>query len=421
MKRLFSLALLALLAAPPLRPQPPAVFGQLAEILANLSEVTGLEAPKQLDTSLIRRDQLKKFLEQRIRKEIRPEEVRSEEILLKKFGLVPPDFDLKKTFVELYTEQAAAFYDFRKKKLFLLESGDEGLQQVALTHELAHALADRHFRLERYLDRAANNDDAAMARMAVMEGQATWLMSELALRRLGQSLQDAPYMVEVMSRMMGLSAGRFPVLDNAPLYIRESLMFPYSSGVKFQQAVVEKLGRKAFGEVFRNPPRSTQEILHPEKYFNRHETAAPELPRLANERPYKELATGTLGEFDFAVLLRQYAGEESARTVAPQWRGGAYRLLEHKKDRRTVLIHASRWATEEATRRFFRDYRKTLESKWKAIEITEDTGARLAGRGDDGFFLLRASRRDVYVIEGMKTPADVAQAALAQASACVLP
>lgn len=418
MKRLLSLPLLALLALAPVRPQDgsPAVLAQVEEILRNLSEVTGLEAPKHLDSSVIQREKLKEFLEERIREEIKPEEIRTEEILLKKFGFVPEDFDLRSTFVDLYTEQAAAFYDFRKKRLFVLASDDQGLQEVALTHELAHALADRHFRLERYLDRAAKNDDSAMARMAVMEGQATWLMSELAMRRLGQSLKDAPFMVDVMSRMMGAGAGQFPVLDNAPLYIRESLIFPYSSGMKFQQAVFEKLGQDAFREVFRNPPRSTQEVLHPEEYFSRPEVTAPDLPRLSSEKSYKELAKGTLGEFDFAVLLRQYAGEDAARSIAPQWRAGAYRLLEHKKEGRTVLIHASRWATEEAAGRFLSGYRKALEGKWKSMEITEESANKIVGKGDDGCFLLRVSGRDVYVIEGMETPEESAQFALSAAA-----
>ena len=76
------------------------------------------------------------------------------------------------------SEQAAAFYDFRKKKLFMIDAGEDLLQHSALVHELAHALADQHFHLEKFIDHGSKNDDTSLARLAVMEGQATWLMSE---------------------------------------------------------------------------------------------------------------------------------------------------------------------------------------------------------------------------------------------------
>jgi hypothetical protein len=115
----------------------------------------------QYDT--IDKTHLKQFLEDRIREEVKPEEIRSEELALKKFGFVPQDFDLKKTTVDLMTEQAAAFYDYRKKKLFLLDDSATPEQNTVLAHELAHALADQHFHLERYL-RHGKSDDSSLAR-----------------------------------------------------------------------------------------------------------------------------------------------------------------------------------------------------------------------------------------------------------------
>jgi hypothetical protein len=199
------------------------------------------------------RDQVKAFLEQRIREEIRPEEIRAEEILLKKLGFLPENFDLKKTMLDLLSEQAAAFYDYRKKRLFVVESAGGEIQHSVLVHEIAHALADQHFDLARFIRRVRQSDDAALARLAVMEGQATWLMAEYLTRRTGQSLKDSPVLVRMMSRAAELSAGQFPVYDNAPLYLRETLMFPYSQGMLFQHAVFDKVGQAAFAEVFRRP------------------------------------------------------------------------------------------------------------------------------------------------------------------------
>jgi hypothetical protein len=380
------------------------LFARIEEVTARLSEITGLEVRRRVPYAMIDRKDLRRFLERRIQEEIKPEEIRIEETLLKKFGLVPPDFDLKKTTIELYTEQAAAFYDFKRKKLFVLESADTALQEAALAHELAHGLADQHFRLARFLDRAGNNDDGALARMAVMEGQASWLMAEMMARATGQSLRTSPELVDIMSRMIGAGGPEAPVYDNAPLYIRESLIFPYTAGMKFQQAVLEKLGRRGFLEVFRRPPASTQQVLHPEKYLNGAGAQPVRLPEWHGRRQYRTLAEGSVGEFDYAVLLRQYLNEEAARRIAPAWRAGRYRLLERKQGGRTVLIQASRWETEEKAREFFAAYRKVLAAKWKAMELTAEEAERLAGRGDDGYFWLRREGLCVYSIEGLAAP-----------------
>src|SRR5208283_3861843 len=108
------------------------------------------------------------------------------------------------------TEQAAAFYDFHKKKLFVIDSRNGLDERSALVHELAHALADQHFHLARFMGHGSQNDDSALARLAVMEGQATWLMSEYLARRTGRSLKNSPELVKAMSDMNGASSGQFP-------------------------------------------------------------------------------------------------------------------------------------------------------------------------------------------------------------------
>jgi hypothetical protein len=157
--------------------------------------------------------------------------------------------------------------------------------------------------------------------------------------------------------------------------------------------------------VFRRPPVSTQQVLHPDKYLNGTGTLAVELPKW-NSRGYRKLAEGSVGEFDYAVLLRQYLDEEATRRIAPAWRAGRYRLFEHKQDGRTVLLQASSWETEQKAGEFFAAYRKVLAGKWKAIEVSRQEGERLSGRGDDGYFWLRRQGRCVYSIEGLAAPGE---------------
>ncbi|MEN6605713.1 MAG: hypothetical protein ABFD60_00590 [Bryobacteraceae bacterium] len=380
------------------------LFAQIEQLLTELKEITGLEPLKKIDYAMIDKAHVKKFLDDRIREYIKPEEIRAEELTLKKFGFVPQDYDLAKATVELMTEQAAALYDFRKKKLFVIESAPDALQQIALVHELAHALADQHFNLEKYVDLANQSDDSATARMAVMEGQATWLMSEYLARRTGQSLSTSPAILRLMSGAAEMAQGQFPVFDAAPLYMRETLLFPYSKGMLFQHAVYEKYGKKAFSEVFRNPPVSSQQILHPEKYFEGAKPTEPALQSVPSEKEFKELTEGYVGELDHAILLRQYAGQDAADSISTHWKGGRYKLLEHKKDRRAVLCYASEWDTAQIAKAYFAHYQTVLKKKWKCMVVTSDADGAVKGKGDDGYFVLRLNGTQVTSIEGLESP-----------------
>jgi len=393
----------AVLAQPAVQEDRQQLFREIQVILADLQEITGLKPLKAVPHEFITKPQVKQFLEDRIKEEIKPEELRAEELTLKKFGFVPQDYDLKGATIELLTEQAAAFYDYRKKRLYVIDSADDALQQVALVHELAHALADQHFNLDKYIQRDNENDDGAMARLSVMEGQATWLMSEYMARKMGMSLKTAPALVELMGQQMGTSAGQFPVFDKAPLYVREALLFPYTKGLLFQNAVLTKDGQAAFTTVFQRPPASTQQILHPEKYFAGDKPTEPPLPAVSAEGDYRELAKGSIGEFDHSILLRQYVGKDEAASLAPRWRGGSYRVLENKKDKRAVLEYSSEWADAATSKEFFGLYRKVLQGKWKTMEASVNEETRLAGRGDDGYFVLRLSGNRVTSLEGLSS------------------
>jgi hypothetical protein len=393
MRRWLALALLVLLWRP-----APSSGADIPKILAELGEITGWKSTRAVRQESLDRQGLRRYLEARMKEAVKPKDLRAEELTLKKFGFVPPEFDLKKTTVDLLTEQAAAFYDYRKKKLFLLSSAPSMMEEALLVHELAHALADQRFRLDRYI-RHESSDDGSIARMAVMEGQASWLMAEYLARRSGQSLKTSPALLDMMSHA-DTGAEQYPVLAHAPLYIQESLLFPYTAGIRFQNKLYEELGQAAFDEVFLRPPVSSQQILHPDLYRKGVKPTSPRLPELASTRGWRKLAQGSLGELDLSILLRQYAGEEAAQRVAPGWRGGAYRLLENKAGR-TLLLHVSEWSDAETAAEFFRLYQQVLRKKWRRVEVATETGERFVGKSEDGYFLVRRQGVSVSSIEGL--------------------
>lgn len=374
---------------------------QVPTILQQLSEITGMKVHHAVPCAFITKADVNKFLKDRVRDVVKPEDVRAEELTLKKFNFVPADFDLAKNTIDLLTEQAAAFYDYNKKKLFITESDSTESQEPVLAHELGHALADQNYNLAKFVRQGRKSDDGSAARLAVMEGQATWLMSEFLARQSGQSLKNSPDLVSMMAKMSDSTGGQYPVFENEPLYLRTTLVFPYTKGMLFQNAVTQRDGKDGFGEVFKNAPVSTQQILHPEKYFAGVKPTDPKLPDFKLGHSYKGLVGGVLGELEHRILIEQAISAARADEIAPHWRGANFELLEDKAAGRVVLLYASEWDTDEAAQMYFAAYRMSMQKKWKKMTVATDSPSTVTGEGDDGRFELRRSGTIVSSVEGL--------------------
>lgn len=385
-------------SAPPKLPSA----AEINVVLGELSGITGFKVHRQLPFELITREQVNQYLKEQIRQSVKPGEIRAEELTLKKFGFVPADFDLKKTTIDLLTEQAAAFYDFKRKKLFISDWATANMRDVTLIHELAHALADQTYSIQKFTDKGADDSEVSLAREAVVEGQASWLMLEVGARRTGRTLADPATAHEFLDTSGDDQQSEYPVFNNAPLYLRRTLMFPYDEGEKFQQAVFLHDGAEAFSRVFRDPPTSTAQIEHPERYFEHTPLAMPDLPKpMKHAKPF---VTGDMGELETRILLEQYVSTEKADELGPKLKGADYRIDEVKPDHRMTLVYASEWANEDAAREYFDAYKTVLRSKWKTLVPTDDGADRFAGKSDDGYFSVMRTGNTVLSREGFAQP-----------------
>jgi len=371
-----------LLASLAVSPAPEST--EVNRIFAELSATTGFPIRHQVKFQVLSRSEVNRFLEDRIRQAVKPAELRAEELTLKKLGFVPADFDLQKTTVALLTEQTAAFYDYRRKQLFLTDWASTSLRDAAIVHEMAHALADQNYNLERFARKVQNDTEKSAARQAVVEGQASWLMRELGRLHPEQkgSAQDDTL---------------FPVFDQAPLYLRETLTFPYNHGTDFQQAVFAKFGKDSFRKVFVQPPVSTQQILHPEVYFAGTKPVSVPLPSVRGMHRFVE---GPLGELEHSILLRQWTTEADARDLSPSWRGGRYQLWENRKTGRVSLVYGSAWDTAADASRFFGLYVQLLRKKLHGFQISDESDTLCAGKSSDGYFDLQRKGEMVISREG---------------------
>jgi hypothetical protein len=179
-------------------------------------------------------------------------------------------------------------------------------------------------------------------------------------------------------------------------------MFPYDEGEKFQQAVFLRDGKPAFGRVFRDPPISTTQIEHPDRYFEHTPLSSPDLPKpMKHAKPFVE---GAMGELETRILLEQYVSAETAEALGPRLKGADYRVDETKPGHRMTLVYASEWADEETASRYFEAYEKVLRGKWKSLEITAESQDRFSGKSEDGYFTVTRAGNTVLSKEGFERP-----------------
>lgn len=377
---------------------------EIQAILRQLSDITGFRIRRQLPFQLITRDQVNAYVKNQIRHSVRPKDIYAEELSLKKLGFVPAEFDLRQTTIDLLTEQAAAFYDFHQKKLFISDWAASSMRDEALVHELAHALADQNFNIEKYLNKDPGDAEESLARQTVVEGQASWLTIEYSARQAGKSLTDPAVAQQYIRRGIDADDPQFPVFSQAPLYLRATMLFPYVEGEAFQQAVVARDGKSAFGKVFMNPPVSTSQVLHPDRYFAGTKPSFPELPKPVPEM--KAEVEGVFGEEDVELLLRQYTSASIAQGLAPGMTGGHYRVDaqrkygKDRKSRRTSLVLATEWTDEDSATAFLNAYQTVLQKKWKRMDKGDQDATYISGRSEDGYYRVERKGKTVLSREG---------------------
>lgn len=377
------------------------VFSQIDSIVKTLSQISGLSQLHPVPYGRMSKRQLRQFLNKRIKKSLKPEEIYADELALKMFGFVPDDFDLKQSTIDLLAEQAAAFYDYDAKRLFLLDDSSVTAETVTLAHELSHALVDQHFHLGNFMDDTPSNDDENLAHSAVVEGQASWLMLAYSLQQANRPPVPTPEMLDSVAGSTRTSLEDFPVLKDSPLYIQQSLLFPYAQGITFFDAVYKKMGKQAFAAVFTNPPSTSAQILHPERYFLHELPVRPDLPQAALPKESEEVTEGSVGEFDHQILLRQYAGRTQSDELASHVKGGHFRILRDSRTQAPLLEYASEWDSDANASSFFALYPRILMGKWSRCDITTSRPTVLAGTGDPGYFVTTVSGRIVRSLEGL--------------------
>lgn len=355
------------------------LFRSVDEILAFASKDTGLPIKEPVKRKLADREEVQRYIERRMREDKDTKRLERSAVSLKKFGLLPHDFELRPFLLGLLKEQVAGFYDAKTKTVYLLDWLEAEAQKPVLAHELTHALQDQNFDIDKYSESARTSksdeeelalEESQSAREAVIEGQAMVTLLDYVLAPVGRSVAESPEIVDAIKSHM-VEGGQTPMFAKAPLFLREALTFPYTQGLEFERYVLSKKGKDAaFKDLFEKPPVDTRQIMQPETYLAGEIVPPLKVPTLdpALQPAYKRYDFGALGQFDISMLLWQWFGKREQ--LAQGWRGGYYFTYENtaRPGPPYALISVTRWATADDAKDFARFYAASLAKRYITVQ-----------------------------------------------------
>lgn len=295
------------------------IKAQIADLMVDAQEVRGLPF---LTTPTITALSDEEF-EARIRTLLDEdsEDLPADESLYKMLGLLADEADLSSILDDLYGEQAYGYYDGEAGEVVVRAREDRltQIQRTTVFHEFVHALTDQHFnQSENWRELIdAEKLDQARAYQAMFEGDASWAEVEwiqtLSQQEIGELLAET-LQIET------------PALDAAPRFLRETLIFPYDSGLAFAQYLfVSAGGWDSLNDAYVSMPAlpgSTEQIITPDDY-TRDLPVAVDIPAVSVPG-YELQTTSVWGEEGFRVLLNQGTGVATMAEASDGWAGDSY-------------------------------------------------------------------------------------------------
>ncbi|MGI4852489.1 MAG: hypothetical protein ACRYF4_00415 [Janthinobacterium lividum] len=407
--------------------QAKTLFHSVDDILAFVSKDSHLKATRPVKRKLLTRDEVKRELSSKMNEDEGTKRLERSELVLKKFGLLDRDFSLRPFLLSLLTEQVAAFYDPKTRTVNLIDWVGVDEQKPVLAHELTHALQDDQVHLEKWGSPEPTNisknaeednqhivlDEASTARECVTEGQAMVTFIDYELKDAGKTLATAPEFGDKL-RDLSMDTSGSPILARAPLLLQQSLLFPYSAGLGFEQAVLLKSGvDTAFAGALQRPPTSSHEIIHPDDYLAHTPISVLTMPDIHGllDKDWEPYDVGVMGELDVRIIAELFGGRAMAGPLAVEWDGGIYYAAQRRNDSAVQktqkgsigVLYYSQWKNEDTARSFMNVYAGALPRKYdniKPVEFQDGDADHLLFSTEEGDVWLSLEDNSVFVSEG---------------------
>jgi heme-degrading monooxygenase HmoA len=291
--------------------------------------------------------------------------------LMVALGLLDPGVDLYQMELDFRTGIVLGEYDPETKQLYVITGTDltRPMERVTLAHEFTHALQDQYYDIQRLLPKDSDNSDRDLAVSSLLESDA--LMSEQLYEIHALSRAERQEKLREEQAMSGQVN-----MDRVPLVLLEETYFPYVVGPEFLAAVIGRDTLRqavdsgvgygpAVNRIFDNPPKSSAQIIHPEKYLNNVVPVEVRFPDLAAALGpgWEERRKDLLGEIDHRILIQQYVNRELGDRAADGWAGDAFSLLRNGDQ--TAVVVSTRWETPNDASEWFDAYTRAMTARYR--------------------------------------------------------
>ncbi len=351
------------------------ILAELAEIEEQVLELRELPRPEIPPAELMSRDALYDELVALFAEDYPEEEQFADNVTLRAMGLLEEGQDIAEIELELLSLGVLGFYDDEDKRIAVVT--DVGLDAEARTtyaHEYTHAMQDAAFQIATLELDVAGDDDGAMARLSLLEGDA-----ELT------SLLWATQNVDVED-LFGGGGGPPPDLSEIPSWLVEEIIFPYTVGTDFVFTIHNEGGYEAVNAAYEDPPESTEQVIHPELYFADEQPIAVEVPDLAAELgPGWEVVESTpIGEAVIDIVLAYLGASRADSAEAAAGWGGDRLSVAAGPDGEFALVWRLAWDTPADAEEFTEAYEEVLpELGFPAAVLQIDGSTVVVGHASD--------------------------------------
>lgn len=369
----------------------PVLEEQLIALEDATQTIRGLEALESVERVFPTREETIAYLEDIYARDLPIEEAERAEAFYQALGFFTPEIDLLDVYLTLLGSQVAGFYDPETKQMNVIpmvgdDTGDSLsiTEQIIYVHEFTHALQDQHFDLAAVLPAdVVNEPDRALAIRSLVEGDASAVMN-VYTQAVATSNPGAAFSI----LLEGLQSGGLFLPSGIPTILVRELLFPYEQGASFVVALYNEGGWDAVNAAYANLPATSEQIMHPEKYFSG-ETAIPvELPDFAPTLGdgWTQAWDVTLGEFYLREQMVSEVASSRANRAAAGWGGDRFHVYVNGDQVASVLRIA--WDTPEDEPQFAGIYAAYADGRFGSEAFdgcwSNDTGALCMVTADDG-------------------------------------
>jgi hypothetical protein len=299
------------------------------------------------------------------------DDIRRDVLFYALLDVVEPDFDMYGFIVDLYSEQVAGFYDSDSKEMVVIQGGlFGGPERMTYAHEFTHLLQDQNYGLEEGLnlsDELFDEDmDEYMAVQALVEGDA--VLTEYLWYQIYATDQDV---MDINQFAMEINT---QVYDNAPWFIQNELLYPYQFGLEFLHTIYAEEGWAGVESVYANPPISTEQIMHPERYPDNLPLTV-NLDALEDVFPadWRLLDESSFGEAYWYLTLMQQQNVDAPDVptiweAVKGWGGDRYRLYVDDASSDVIFVLQTTWDTEDDAKEFMDAYKTYAKLRWDGFD-----------------------------------------------------